>query len=181
MAELKPPGTSPERHKVTITYLEQTAPPPLGQVARPAQNVAILRAEKPPVTFYQYIYNAVGEAHKWVSRRYMDADELRGLIHTEETAIYILYTDGWPAGFAEIDLAEATRPAIKFFGLVPEAQHKGLGRWFFYEVLGLIWAKSPQAVRIDTCSMDSPTALRLYQRAGFNVVGQETGLIEWYG
>ncbi|RFB04099.1 GNAT family N-acetyltransferase [Parvularcula marina] len=173
--------SAPERHKVTITYLEQTRPPQPHAVARPAANVAILRCETPPVDFYRHLYNAVGEPHKWVSRRYLEDDILKTLIHAETVRIYVLYTDGWPAGFAEIDLAKPETPVIRFYGIVPEAQRQGLGRWFFHEILGLIWAEGPKSVRIDTCSMDSPSALRLYQRAGFDVIGQEAGLIEWYG
>lgn len=70
---------------------------------------------------------------------------------------------------------------VKFFGLVPEARGRGLGTFFFDEILATIWAKDPGFVSIETCSMDSPAALRIYQRAGFSVVNQGTGLIEWRG
>lgn len=181
MAELKSERTVPERHEVKIMFLEQTAPPRVQNIARPARNVAILNCAMPPVAFYRHLYNAVGEPHKWVSRRYMPDKDLLDLIHQDNALIYVLYVDGWPAGFTEIDTADDAHPAIRFFGLIPEAQGLGLGRWFFHEVLGMIWAKGPKSIRIDTCSMDSPSALRLYQRAGFNVIDQASGVIEWYG
>lgn len=171
----------PERHEVTVTYLEQTTPPRAHAAARPARHVAIMRCEKPPVSFYRFIYNAVGADHKWVSRRYLGDEDLGALIHADNAVIYLLYVDGWPAGFAELDITNAKRPAIKFFGLVAETRHQGIGRWFFHEILGLVWADRPDAVRIDTCSMDDPSALRMYQRAGFNVIDQAKGIIEWYG
>ena len=115
----------PERHEVTITYLEQTAPPKLSAMGLPAQQLALMKCHQPPAGFYRHIYNAVGEPHKWVSRRYMDDAELLGLIHHDDTEIYVLHTDGWAAGFAEIDWSAIKTPAIRFFGLVPEAQ--GLG------------------------------------------------------
>lgn len=181
MAELTPSQSPSERIKVTITYLEQTAPPRISSLARPALQMAIMKCHEPPATFYRYIYNAVGGPHKWVSRRYLGDKELAALITNHTTEIYILYKEGWPAGFAEIDNADQDKPAIRFFGLIPEAQGLGLGRWFFYEILGMIWAKGPQSVRIDTCTLDSPAALQLYQRAGFNVIDQGTGIIEWRG
>lgn len=175
------PHKNAERIEVTITYLEQTEPPKLHNLPRPAHQVAILKCHRPPADFYRYIYNAVGEPHKWVSRRYLETEDLEALIHAPTTEIYVLYLEGWPAGYAEFDLTETATPVIRFFGLVPDAQGLGLGRWFFYESLGLIWAKGPKSVRIDTCTLDSPSALRLYQQAGFNVIDQGAGLIEWCG
>ena len=123
----------------------------------------------------------MGEPHRWISRRYMDDDDLTEIIHDDRVAIYVLYKEGWPAGFAEVDWRRAPLCDFKFFGLVLEAQGSGLGRWFLRQVLDLIWASEPDRVIIETCTMDSPAALRLYQRAGFTVYDQGTGVIEWRG
>lgn len=170
-----------DRHQVTITYLEQREPPRAPQPAKPPYRTAMMRASRPPLGFYRYIWNAVGEPHRWISRRYMSDADLSAIIHDDRIAIYILYKEGWPAGFAEIDWRNKPVAEFKFFGLVPDAQGGGLGRWFLRQILDLIWASEPERVIIETCTMDSPAALRMYQRAGFSVYDQGNGLIEWRG
>ena len=103
------------------------------------------------------------------------------IVHDDRVAIYVLYKEGWPAGFAEIDWRRRPLAEVKFFGLVPEAQGAGLGRWFLRQVLDLVWSAAPERVIIETCTMDAPQALRMYQRAGFSVYDQGRGVIEWRG
>ena len=173
--------TTPTRHPVTITYLEQRHKPSGPAPARPPFRTAMMRATRPPLSFYRYLWSAVGEPHRWVSRRYMEDEALSAIIHDDRVAIYVLYKEGWPAGLAEIDWRRKPVADFKFFGLVPEAQGAGLGRWFLRQVLDLVWTQSPERVVIETCSMDAPAALRLYQRAGFSVYDQGKGVIEWKG
>lgn len=170
-----------ERHRVTINYLEQRAPRTQTPVPPPARKLAIMRAEKPPVSFYRFLFNTIGEPHRWVSRRYMADEELRAIIHDPEVAIYVLYAEGSPVGFGEIDGRDKKVAAIKFFGLLPEAQGRGLARWFFREVTELAWQLCCGRVIIETCTLDNPRALQLYQREGFALYDQATGVIEWLG
>ncbi|ADM10415.1 acetyltransferase, GNAT family protein [Parvularcula bermudensis HTCC2503] len=177
-----PPRTrKPERIEAVITYLEQTKRPSSPKPAQPKGRHAILRCEEPPVSFYRYIYSAVGTPHKWVSRRYLNDDDLSALICKPSVNIFVLYREGWVAGFAELEHIDTSLIEIRFFGLVPEAKNKGLGGWFLYEILQMAWQHDPQKIRIETCSLDDPAALRLYQKMGFSVYGQATGVIEWYG
>ena len=171
----------PARHDVTVTYLEQRARPAVPAPRRPACRTALMRAHEPPLAFYRYLWNAVGEPHLWVSRRYMPDDDLAAIIHDDRVAIYVLYKEGWPAGLAEVDWRRRPLADFKFFGLVPEAQGAGLGQWFLHEVLQLVWSAEPERVIIETCTLDAPAALRLYQRAGFSVYDQGRGVVDWRG
>lgn len=170
-----------ERHEVTIRYLEQTAPRAQTPLPRPGRALALMRAERPHPNYYRFLFNGVGEEHRWVSRRYMNDAELRR--HTDDTDvhIYILYAEGSPVGFGEVDARTPSRAVIKFFGLMPYAQGEGLGRWFFREVTELAWQLRRGRVIIETCTLDNPRALRLYQREGFIIYDEARGLIEWYG
>lgn len=170
-----------ERHHVTIHYLEQKEPRRLPPLPRPARRVAVMRAEAPPVGFYRFLFNGVGEPHRWVSRRYLTDEALREVIHDPQVHIYVLYTEGSPVGYGEIDARRPEHAAIRFFGLLPEAQGQGLGRWFFREVTELAWQLARPRVIIETCSLDSPRALQLYQREGFTLYDRATGVIEWLG
>ncbi|MEO1657121.1 MAG: GNAT family N-acetyltransferase [Pseudomonadota bacterium] len=170
-----------ERHEVTIQYLEQDAPKVLMPIATPGKKLAVMRAEKPPVGYYRFLFNGVGEKHRWVSRRYLPDTELQALIHHDDIHIYPLLMNGSPMGYSEIDAKDKENIVIRFFGLLPEAQGLGLGRWFFRETTRLAWSFTPRRVRIETCSLDSPRALQLYQREGFSIYDRATGVIEWYG
>jgi GNAT superfamily N-acetyltransferase len=148
---------------------------------RPARKLAVMRAEKPSPAFYRFLFNGVGEKHRWVTRRYLGDEELKLHIHDPDVHIYVLYTDGSPQGYGEIDARGAGPVAIKFFGLLPDAQRQGLGRWFFREITELAWQLRRPPVIIETCSLDDPRALRLYQREGFDLYDRAQGVIEWHG
>lgn len=167
-----------KRVEVVITYLEQTARPFYGTVARPPGKIAFLRAERAPVHFYRYIYAVVGEPWKWVSRKRVPDAEIARILADPAVHLYILYVDGVPAGFAEIDARTEGVAEIKFFGLAPDYIGRRLGRYFFANVVDLAWSLAPERVVLETCTLDHPAALPLYQKMGFSVYDQRRGVIE---
>ncbi|MEO0879810.1 MAG: GNAT family N-acetyltransferase [Pseudomonadota bacterium] len=167
-----------EKVGVLITYLEQRAQPAPKTLARPPGKIALLRAEKPAVHFYRYLYDAVGRPYNWISRRQMDDEALLAIIHDPATHIYVLYVDGAPGGFAEIDASGKKSVEIKFFGLTPEQTGKRLGRFFLSQIIDLAWSLGPERVRLETCTLDHPAALPLYQKLGFTVFAQKRGEVE---
>ena len=166
------------RLDVVITYLEQRARPVLPSPARPPVKVAILRAERAPAHFYRYIYGTIGDPYKWVSRKRMADDELLEIIHDPNVHLYIFYVAGVPAGMAEVDNRDKAATEIKFFGLAPEYVGRGFGRYFLTNVIDLAWALAPKSVRLETCTLDHPAALPLYQKLGFTVFDQKMGQVE---
>ncbi|MEM8988154.1 MAG: GNAT family N-acetyltransferase [Pseudomonadota bacterium] len=167
------------RHAVTITYLHQSARPALPQAPHPPLPTAFLKAERPPLHFYRYLYNTVGGPYKWVTRRLMDDETLSAIIYDPNVHIYVLYAEGVPAGFAEIDARKGDDAEIRFFGLVPDYTGAGLGRYFLTQLLHAAWDLEPKRVRLETCTLDHPAALPLYQKAGFQAYDQKPGVIEW--
>ena len=67
--------------------------------------VALMHSEKPPVHFYRYLYNKVGEGLYWIDRKKMPDGELAEAIHGEGIDLFMAYVDGAPAGFFELDAA----------------------------------------------------------------------------
>ena len=67
---------------------------------------------------------------------------------------------------------------ILYFGLVPEFQGRGLAKFFLSEAIVTAWMSSPEKVIIETNTLDSPRALQMYQRMGFNPVGFADAEIE---
>ncbi|MEM9989891.1 MAG: GNAT family N-acetyltransferase [Pseudomonadota bacterium] len=170
-----------EKCDVTVTYLEQRAKPMFKSLYPPAFKTALMRTENISLPFYRFLFEQIGGPHKWVTRRYLEDEKLQALIHDPQTQIFVLYKEGWPAGFAEIQTKPAGLMDFKFFGLVPEAQGFKLGPWFLQEMLQWIWDQNPERVIIETASLDHPGALQLYQKMGFTVYDQGAGVIEWYG
>ncbi len=171
---------SADRIPVTITYLEQTSRPSLTAVPSLAEKhqLALMRVANPPVHFYRYLYDLVGAPYNWVSRRKLSDDELASIIQHEDVYLYVLYAGGAPAGMAEIDARNAEIHELKFFGLAPGFTGKGLGRFFLTNVLDLAWSRAPQKLLLETCTLDHPAALPLYQKLGFSVVDRSSGLVE---
>ncbi|MBI1365947.1 MAG: GNAT family N-acetyltransferase [Alphaproteobacteria bacterium] len=137
-----------------------------------------MRAENPPVHFYRYIYRLVGDPYHWVSRRRLTDGELAAILSDPAVYIYVLYLAGAPAGFAEIDFRTGKTAEIKFFGLAPEAIGRGLGRYFLTNAIEMAWDLGPKRVRLETCTLDHPAALPLYQKLGFTVFDQRKGQVE---
>lgn len=165
-----------------ITHLEMTAPPshrvqmPLGQ------RLAVLRAKDMPLAFYRYLYEQVGKAHHWLLRRDLSDADLSGVIHAEHTEIQVLYVEGSPAGFFELDLSRLPGEAeVLYFGITPDFQGRGLAKFFLSEAVFAAWAHEPERLVIHTNTLDSPRALQLYQRIGFSPYAWSEETVEPWG
>ncbi|MFD1197187.1 GNAT family N-acetyltransferase [Brucella gallinifaecis] len=155
-----------------VTHLEMTARPALSFPAPFGLRLAIMRSTEMPVHFYRYLYEQVGRQHHWMLRRTQSDAEVAEAIHAQSTDIHVLYADGNPAGLLELDLSSLPQSAeILYFGLVPDYQGRGLGKFFLSEAISEAWSHNPQKVTIHTNTLDSPRALQLYQKMGFVPVG----------
>lgn len=160
-----PPGTG--KIEVVVTYLAMTAPPPRQPAPTPTGKFALLRAENPPVAFYRYLYGQVGEPWFWYERRMLSDAELGAIITDPKVEIYVLYAEGVPAGYVELDRRHEDDVSIAYFGLVPEFTGRGFGPYLLDWAVDLAWSYGPKRLLVDTCTLDHPKALRIYQRAGF--------------
>lgn len=159
------------------TFLEMTRPP-----ARPALHrsgkLALLRAERPTVSYYRYLYDTVGGPWLWHERRRWSDDELRALIHNAKVEIHVLYVAGVPAGFAELDRRRKDEVELVHLGMIPEFGERGLGTYLLGWAVDQAWSKRTRRVWVRTSNHDHPKALALYQRAGFVPCDQKSALID---
>ncbi len=153
--------------ETVVTFLEMTEPqyPALHPPAN--VRVALMRAVKPPLHFYRYLYDVIGRDFAWVDRKVMGDDELETVIHAETTDIRVLYVEGAPAGFFELNSANEDALWLQYLGLVPDFQGRGLGKFLLSEAVTAAWETGPERLRVETCTLDDPRALALYQRVGF--------------
>ena len=162
--------------EVTITYLEMTSPPtqPVGEFPSQAK---IRRVINPPVHFYRYLYNTVGERWLWYERRLYADSVLAAEVQHPDVHIYLLSVQGAPAGFAELDYRPADGVELAYFGLIPEFIGLRLGGVFLRWVIAQAWQSNPQRISVNTCTLDHPNALPNYLRMGFNPLRTETKFI----
>ncbi|MEL6205329.1 MAG: GNAT family N-acetyltransferase [Pseudomonadota bacterium] len=153
----------------TVTWLEMAARPsypwPNAPSGKPA---ALLRAVAPPVWFFLGLYDAVGRDYAWEDMHAKDEAELEVVLSDPSTSLYTLMRDGWPHGFFFLDHRDAGVCDLSYFGLVPQAVGSGLGRFLLESAVHMAWdIPDMQKVTVNTCTLDHPRALGLYQRAGF--------------
>lgn len=163
----------------TITYLEMTERPqqPIAHL-NDERKVALLRCKHPPLAFYRYLYNTVGEPWLWWERRAMDDDLLTEIIQDPKVEIYVLYVDGAPAGYAELDRRQEGEIELEYFGLMPDFIGQGLGPYLLTSAIDIAWSYAPSRLHLHTNTFDHPKALSVYQRCGFKAYKQETVFID---
>ena len=166
------------RIPMTVTFLEMNARPTALPPPQPRGKVALLKADKPPTHFYRYLYDTIGEGYYWVDRKKLTPEALAQVIHDPLNLIFVLYTEGSPAGMAELDLRKAGTANISYFGLMPGSIGNRLGYFFLYHTCMNAWAQPIQRLTINTCTLDHPRALPLYQRLGFTPYNREERFVE---
>lgn len=162
----------------TITYLEMTAPPIRRSAAPLGPMLALMRADEMPLHFYRYLYREIGRNHHWVERHGVSDETLSDMTQAEGIEISVLYADGVPAGYFEIDERDPDAVNVAYLGLMPEWTGRGLGPYLLTCALDRAWRDAPEKVTINTNTLDHPAALPLYQKFGFSPVGQEKKTFE---
>lgn len=168
-----------DRVTVAITYLEMPARPegPFPPLPLTAP-VSLIRAEDPPAAYFRYLYDLVGADWEWTDRHADDPDQQAAWLADPAVSLTSMLVRGWPAGFFVLDgRAAAQGPGgvdLAYFGLSSRALGQGLGRWLLGEAIRAGWAREGCArLTVNTCSLDHPRALPMYQRAGFRPVRRE--------
>lgn len=171
-------GATRETIETIVTFLEMTRPPGHPEVPAPLKKLALLRASRPPVSFYRYLYDAVGRPWTWVDRKRLSDEELATIIHDEEVEVYVLYVAGVPAGFAELDLRRRPEIELAYLGLLPDFTGQGLGPHLLDWVIRRAWEYGPSRLWVHTCTLDHRGALPLYQRFGFRPYKRENEQVD---
>lgn len=153
--------------KTTVTFLEMKAEPRLHFPPPANLKLMLVRAEQPSVGFYRFLYDAVGRDFLWVDRKKLSDTKLLAAIRAEGVEVWVLYVVGVPAGYFEVDASGKSAVELVYFGLIPEFHGRGLGKWFMAEAIKACWAQKPEKVVVETCTLDGPAVLPLYQRMGF--------------
>ena len=156
---------------ITITKLEMKAKPAAlrPQLRREHEHgrVMLLKVKQPPVHFYRYLYETVGKPHVWVERTRMSDEALGAIVQDPNVELYVLYCEGAPAGYAELDFRKMPEAELAYFGLIQDFLGRGLGSFLLATAIDIAWSKPIERLWVHTNTLDHPRALPLYQKMGF--------------
>ena len=148
-----------------VTHLEMTELPVLP--SDPSGAWTLRRVEVPALDWYRDLYRRVGEEWLWFSRVQMPDAELAAIIHSPLVEVHPLTQDGREEGLLELDFREAGQCELAFFGVTAKLIGTGAGRFLMNRALELAWSRPITRFWVHTCTLDHPSALAFYQRAGF--------------
>ena len=163
---------TPAPIEVTVTFLEMTAPPAHYPPLPMGRQIALLRTRNIPLHFYRYLQDRIGRKWQCVNVLRLSDEELSAKIHAPGRDIRVLYLDGAPAGFFDLKPEPGGPLELAYFGMMEQAMGQRLGRWFLGAAIEAAWSHNPTVVSVQTCTLDHPAALPLYQKLGFSPVGQ---------
>lgn len=157
------------RVAVTVTFLRMDEPP--ADPPRPLpKSTPLVTLRACTVPFYRYLYDTVGGPHLWWLRRSLPDDAIEALLRDPLVHVTVLYRNGEPAGFFELDYRQSPVVNLSYFGLMPAAVGTGLGTPFLRAAVDMAFHFGARAVTVNTCTADHPRALPGYLRAGFRPV-----------
>jgi GNAT superfamily N-acetyltransferase len=164
--------------ETVVTYLELRALPGRLPPQPAGPRLALMRADPMPLHFYRYLYATIGRDWWWIERLRLDDDALASLVQRPGVEISVLYGDGAPAGYFELDFAAGDHVDLFYFGLMPEWTGRRVGPWFLGCAVSAAFSRGAASVAVNTCTLDHPGALPLYQKLGFEPVAREPRTIE---
>ena len=166
-----------QRIPVTVTFLEMTAPPGHYPPLPVGRQIALLKTRNIPLHYYRYLMDRVGRKWHWVNALRLSDEELAEGLAAPGRDIRVLYLDGAPAGFFDLKPHLPESVELAYFGMMEQAMGQGIGRWFLGAAIEAAWSTSPTFITVQTCTLDHPAALPLYQKLGFSPVGQSRELV----
>ena len=156
-----------------VTYLEMVKNPQLQPVN--LGKFSIRRIKDMSVADYLDIYREVGRDYLWNYRPGQSDEEIRALLTSPATWIYLLLEEDQAVGLAELDATNAQDVELVHFGLLPRFLNQGIGKLFLQNIISLVWKTGVHRMWLSTCGMDHPKAIRFYEAAGFTIFKKKVG------
>ena len=161
-------------HALTTRYLEMTAPDQLRPARVPEPAPRIEQARVPLPELNRFLYTAVGGNWYWRDRLgWSYADWMRWLDRAE-VQTWVLYDQGTPAGYVELEKQPGQDVELAYFGLIPRFCGRGLGGHLLTAGIRQAWAMGARRVWVHSCTLDGPAALANYQARGLRIYREET-------
>lgn len=153
-----------------VTYFEMTEKP---ADLEHQTTLALAVWDRPDLSEYRQLFQKIGNEWLWFGQLLKSDEELKADLYSDTLEIFRVIRDDVIIGLVELDFSEADECEIVYFGLVPEANGKRLGRTMMAETLRHAWKPGLKRVWLHTCTSDSPNAPRFYKRVGFEAYKRE--------
>lgn len=159
--------------ETVVTYLVMDARPAHLPPMPSSPRLALMKVENIPLHYYRYLYATVGGNWLWVERLNIPDEVLAEKVHRQGVEVFVLYASGAPAGYYELDFANMNSVRLVYFGLVQEFTGMRIGPWLLGTAVSEAFGRGAKEVLVNTCTLDHPAALPLYQKLGFRPVRRE--------
>jgi ribosomal protein S18 acetylase RimI-like enzyme len=163
---------------VTRTYLEMRSPDELRSYHADDARVRFERVQSCPISFFRYLYREVGRAHHWVDRLTWSDQQVADRLANANVSLWVMYVDGAPAGYAELERHTDDSMEIAYFGLLPEFTRRGLGKLMLTAAVERAWEQGVSRVWLHTCTLDDRAALPNYIKRGFAPYKEESYFVD---
>jgi GNAT superfamily N-acetyltransferase len=169
---------APRTVHVTRTYLELLSDSQLRPATVDDPTVRVEQAIECPPSYYRYLYREVGHRYAWRDRQGWTEDQIRAHVARAEISVWVMYRAGSPVGWFELLAHDDGSVELAYFGLLPHAIGRGLGKHLLSVAARTAWSAGARRVWLHTCTLDNPAALPNYQARGFTVFKQEQYTVE---
>lgn len=156
-----PPG----KIAAVVTYLQMGRPASPSDPAERPEGWALERLAE--ADRYRRLYRRIGEPWLWFSRNAMPEEDLAAILADPRVEAYALTDGTQDVGLLELDFRPEGEAELAFLGLAPGAIGRGAGRYLIAEAIRRAFEKPVARFFVHTCTLDHPSALAFYRRAGF--------------
>ncbi len=164
---------------VTTWYLDLRDPAQLKRSPQPQPAPLLMRAEQPLPMLNRFLYTAVGGHWYWRDRLVWSYARWMRWLNRPQLHTWIMYVDGTPAGYIELEQQDGGDVEIAYFGLMREFSGRGLGGHLLSEGIAQAWTlPGTRRVWVHTCSLDGPAALGNYRARGMVQYHEEVATVQ---
>lgn len=160
--------------EVTRTYLQLERPADLNSARLDNPLVRIERVIECPASFFRYLYSEVGRFYHWIDRLPWTDEQIRKHVARAEITLWVMFSEGAPAGYFELEKHDDGSIEIAYFGLMQEFLGRGLGKHLLSVAAEQAWSDGADRVWLHTCTLDDPAALPNYLKRGLKPFKRET-------
>lgn len=153
--------------EVTRTYLQMTSPDQHLRAPWKDTSATVLQVKDCPPSFYRFLYVEVGRSYHWVDRLGMTDEEIRNHLKQDSVSLFVLYMEGAPAGYFELNRNQDGSTELVYFGLLEDFLGQGLGKQLLSFAIDRAWHDGAKRVWLHTNTMDNPAAMPNYLKRGF--------------
>lgn len=158
-----------EKQAVTIWYLAMSKPEEHKKKPLVHPDFTLRECAEKQYEFNRFLYQFVGRHWQWTDKLSWSDQAWQTYVERDQLRTWVLYKEGSPAGYFELEKDEDNCVELAYFGLAKDFIGLGLGGGFLSAAIDEAWKWGAERVQVNTCSKDHPSALANYQARGFQI------------